>query len=49
MTRGQGLAQHYYQCLLGFTLNVRTGYTARFTANGNLYYAYLKRSSRNIP
>jgi len=29
--------------LLGFTLNVRTGYVARFTANGNLYYAYIKQ------
>lgn len=29
--------------LLGFTLNVRTGYVARFTANGNLYYSYLKQ------
>ena len=29
--------------LLGFTLNVRTGYVARYTANGNLYYAYIKQ------
>lgn len=30
--------------LLGFTLNVRTGYVARYTANGNLYYAYIKQT-----
>jgi hypothetical protein len=29
--------------LLGFTLNVNTGYVGRFTADGNLYYSYLKQ------
>ncbi|MHB9139337.1 MAG: hypothetical protein ACYC4Q_08040, partial [Victivallaceae bacterium] len=29
--------------LLAFSLKVRTGYVARFTAGGNLYYSYLKQ------
>jgi hypothetical protein len=34
--------------LLGFTLNVKTGYVGRFTANGNLYYSYLKQVKPEI-
>lgn len=34
--------------LLGFTLNVKTGYVARFTADGNLYYSYLKQTSPEV-
>ena len=37
---GNTLMSNY---LLGFTLTVRTGYVARFTAGGNLYYAYIKQ------
>ena len=38
---GASLLSNY---LLGFNLNVKTGYTARFTAGGNLYYAYIKQT-----
>ena len=30
--------------LLGFTLNINTGFKARATADGNLYYSYLKQT-----
>ena len=30
--------------LLGFSLKVKTGYVARFTAGGTLYYSYLKQT-----
>ena len=29
--------------LLGFSLKIKTGYIARFTSGGNLYYSYLKQ------
>lgn len=37
---GNTLLSNY---LLEFKLDVTTGYVARFTANGNLYYAYVKQ------
>lgn len=37
---GGSLISNY---LLGFSLNVKTGYVARFTSGGNLYYSYLKQ------
>lgn len=37
---GGSLISNY---LLGFSLKVRTGYIARFTSGGNLYYSYLKQ------
>ena len=34
--------------LLGFTLSVKTGFMARYTAGGNLYYSYLKQVKPEI-
>lgn len=34
--------------LLGFTLNVNTGYVGRFAADGNLYYSYIKQVKPEI-
>lgn len=38
---GATQAENY---LLGFDLNIKTGFVARATADGNLYYSYLKQT-----